>query len=275
MKSPLSPFGARRAERLTVGLTVSALAWFAGCNSDNQAPAMPPPGNSGLPSMPMPMPGQATLAGHVVDSAGNGVAGAVITVAETDGSATTDAAGAYGLMVPSDSTLTLKTTATGFASSFRGSLVVADQSASTGVDIVMMTPAEVTGANALGGVAQPETRGLIGLRLHSVSDACTLTGAHVSVFPPDAAKVVYARPGAMGALDTPDTSVDGVQGGVAIAAWLVDAMPPANMLMISVDHPACALMSSPPSTNGVVFTGALRADANALTVGDLFFDQQP
>src|SRR5262249_55035056 len=66
-----------------------------------------------LPKPPVVMTGQAQVSGLVRDGNGNAVSGATIAVAETDASTTSDATGAYVLKVPSDSTLTLVTTAMG------------------------------------------------------------------------------------------------------------------------------------------------------------------
>lgn len=257
----------------TLALAMVAPMLGAGC--EDKGSVAPPAYDSGVPVKPSPMPGQASLGGHVMDSAGAPVVGATVKIAETDAKAVTDAAGAYTLTVPSDSTVTLKAIADGFAASYRGSIVLADQVSVADFDVHMMTPAEVTNANALGGVAHPETRGLIALRLHSVADGCTTAGAHVSIYPPAAATVVYAQPAAAGAMDAPNPSIDAVQDGAAIGAWLVDVMPPANMLTITVEQSGCALAASSPSVGGLVFTGELRADAKALTVGDLFLGQTP
>jgi hypothetical protein len=258
----------------TAGAAMLACALALGaCQSGTAVPNMQAGDGGFVPVMPMPMPGQATLAGHVTDSAGNPIVGATVVIAETDGNAVTDAGGAYSMTVPSDSTLTVKATATNFAPAYRGSIMLAAQTALDTFDVTMLTPTEVAADNALiTSVTTPATRGLVALRLHSVNAACSLAGAHLAVSPPDAATVVYAQPSTTGGMDQPDLTVDGVQDGASIGVWLVDAFPPASWVTISISQPGCALMASSPSMNGMMFTGAWRADAAAFTEADLFFD---
>jgi hypothetical protein len=244
---------------------------LANCQSNTAVPTTHVVDGS-VPMMPMPMSGQATLGGHVLDSGGNPIAGATVIIAETDGSAVADAAGAYSMSVPSDSTLTVKATAPTFAPSYRGSIMLAAQTAIGDFDVTMLTPAEVSSANALvTSVTQPATRGLVALRLHTMSTSCTLTGAHLAVSPSGSATVVYARPSTAGGLDQPDTTADGVQDGATIGAWLLDAFPPATYAQISIAQPGCVLMAGSPSMNGMMFTGGWRAEAAAFTEADLYF----
>jgi hypothetical protein len=144
-----------------------------GCGS-TKAPD-PGPGTS-IPIMPMPMPGQALLAGHVSDEAGAPVAGATVTVAETDASTPTDAAGAYQLMVPADSTVTLVTAAAGFARTYRESVILAAQAMVTDFDVLLLSADRLTAMNATGSATSPATLGLMAIRLHSLGAACAPAG---------------------------------------------------------------------------------------------------
>ena len=224
-----------------------------------------------IPKMPMPMPGHASVAGRVLDSDGQGVPGATIKVAETDGTASSDAAGAYELAVPSDSTLTLLTSAPGFAPSYRESIVVADQALVTGFDVLVLPVDKITAVNTLSVPDQAATRGLMAVSLHSLSTFCVPAGARVSVSPPLAATVIYSRPGG-GGLDEPDLGLTAVQPGARIDFWLAGVVPPGNMLQIRVDQPGCHLLSESPRLNGVQFSGLRRVDVQSLTKAELFLD---
>jgi hypothetical protein len=259
-----------RLLRIAIGCALTGFV-TAGCGVDKSV-ARSPAGGGGVPVMPMPMPGSATLSGRVLDSSGQGVAGAIVKVAETDATTMTDATGVYQMSVNSDSTVTLVTTAGGFATSFRESIMLASQARVASFDVTLLPVAMVTQMNGLGVPAQATTRGLMAVRLHSNNPACVTAGAHLSVWPPLAATVVYSRPDGSGAVDQPDPSMDGVQAGAHVDVWLTGTIPPANMLTIKVDQPGCTLLSQSPSVDGLIFTGLRRVDAQSLTEADLFLD---
>ena len=89
--------GARRWWGVVVVLLMTAVA--PGCGGGNHV-GVQNADTPSIPKMPTPMPGNASVAGRVLDSDGQGVPGATIKVAETDGTASSDATGAYQLVVP-------------------------------------------------------------------------------------------------------------------------------------------------------------------------------
>jgi hypothetical protein len=252
----------------SVFAVVAVVAW-GGCGAEKPFDKTAV-GDANVPSMPTPMPGHAVLSGLVLDGNGQPVAGAKISIAETDGSAATDASGAYQITVPSDSTVTLLAAATGFATTYSESVVVAADATVPGFDLMLLGTDAVTSMNALGAPDQTANRGLMALRLHSMDAGCSLDGAHVSVYPPAAAKVVYSAPSTTGGVDQPDPTVDSVQPGASIPVWLTGAVPPGNMLMISVTAAGCQMMGGSPSIAGVVYPGLRHVAAQALTQADLF-----
>jgi hypothetical protein len=264
------------ARSLSGALTTLALSLAAlvggGCGRERAIDTTPVPDPT-LPEIPHPVPGQALLAGRVVDGAGQGVVGATVTVAETDATARTDADGVYQISIPSDSTITLAASATGFATTYRESVVVASQSMIPGFDLLVLPAADVTQMNALSMPDQADARGLMAIRVHSTSDSCLPAGARFSVWPPDTATVVYARPSDTGGVDYPDTSLDSVQTGAGIALWLTATLPPGNMLVLTLDQPGCRLAAQAPSLSGLVFSGRRFVAAKAFTEADLFIEQ--
>jgi hypothetical protein len=236
------------------------------CGSDRALTASP---DSGVPTMPTPMPGQATLAGVVRDATGAPVAGATLRIAETDVTATSDATGAYSIAVPSESTVTVVASADGFAKTYEESVTLTDGTAASGFDVRLLAPTDVTGKSALAGAATPDKLGVMAVRLQSSAAGCSLAGATLAVYPPDAAKVVYSQPGSGGALDQADATLSSVQAGTDVSAWLVAVIPPGNMLELTVTQAGCQAAPA-PSAGGMSFTGGLRADASALTEARLF-----
>ena len=221
--------------------------------------------------MPMPVVGEALLSGHVGSSDGTPVAGATILVAETDKKATADDTGAYQIMVPADSTVTLMASAAGWAATFRESVMLASQATISNFDFMMLTPEKVTTIGALGAPGKESTRGLIAIRLHSLAPGCVTAGAQITVWPPLAATVVYSRPASTsGGMDEPDMAMTGVQAGTTIQAWLAGTMPPGSGLVIDVSQVGCQRMQPSPSLQGMVFSGQRRVAIQALTEADLF-----
>jgi hypothetical protein len=248
--------------RVTVGVALTGVV-AAGCGAEKPI-AGSPVRVGDVPTTPVAMTGTAQVSGLVRDGAGNPVAGATIKVAEVDMAATSDAGGAYALTVPADSTLTLVTTAMGFATTFRGSMILAEGSKAAGFNVMLLTAAEVTRMNT-----QAATHGLVAVHLHSMNPACITAGARVSVWPPLAATIAYGRPSATGGLDEPDPALSGVEAGAHVDAWLADAIPPGNMFEIRVDQTGCTPTQA-PSQGGLLLTGERRVDAQALTEIDLF-----
>jgi hypothetical protein len=225
---------------------------------------------SAIPVMPKPMPGQATLAGLVLDRNGQPVAGATVRIAETNAVAQSDAAGAYQIAVPSDSTVTLATTAMGFATTYRESVVVASGVAITGFDVLVLPNADVVTMNAFGAAAQASTGGLTAVRLHRMDTGCVTDGAVASLWPTAAGTVVYSRPSGTGGLDEPDPTLTSVQPGAQIALWLSGTISPGAMLTIRIRGAGCQVMAAAPSLNGLVYQGQRRVDALALTQAEIF-----
>lgn len=263
----------RSSPRTAGCLAVCALVTVAvvGCGTEKAVSVQGVDGSS-LPTMPMPMPGSASLAGRVRDADGNGVPGATIKVAETDGTTTTNVTGDYQMMVPSDSTVTLLTTAPGFASNFRESIVLANQAAVADFDILVLSVDTVSRLDGLGNPALVTTRGLMAVRLHSLSQTCVIAGARVSIWPPQAATVMYSQPNTTGGLEEPDAGMDSVQAGTGIGVWLLGVIPPGNQWQIEVNQTGCRQLTGSPSMGGMLFPGLRRVDAQVLTEADLFFE---
>lgn len=254
---------------LLAGLTGTGLV-ASGCSQSKSLTELPAERAVVIPATPMPLTGQARLAGVVRDGSGNAISGATVKIAETDATVPTDATGAFAMMVPSDSTLTFVTTAMGYAPSFRESIVLADRAMVTGFDLSLVSTADVMRINTLAAPTVAATRGLMAVRLHSLSATCATAGAKLTVWPPLAATVIYNRPSEMGGPDEPDPTLTNVQAGAHVDAWLAGTIPPGNLIRISIDQPACALMDAAPSVDGLQLTGLLHVDAQSSTEADFY-----
>jgi hypothetical protein len=254
--------------RLTIAVGVGVVA-AAGCGGQKVAGS--PSGAGEVPKTPAVMAGQAQVSGLVRDGDGNAVVGATVRVAESESAATSDATGAYQLSVPADSTLTLVTTAAGFATTYRESIMLAEGVMASGFDVMLLPVAEVTRVNGMVPNVPADMRGLVAVRLHSLKATCVTAGARVSVWPPLAATVVYGRPSDTGGLDEVDTALSGVEAGARVDAWLAGAVPPGNMFEVRVDRPGCGAAQA-PSQGGLLLTGQRRVDAQALTQIELFLE---
>src|SRR5262245_43583430 len=144
--------------RAALGFALTVLA-ATGCGQGKNN-SIDPIRKGTVPQMPKPIVGAATISGTVRDAAGGTVAGATVRVAETDATVTTNAAGAYTLTIPSDSTITLATSAPGFATSYRESIMLAHTAAATGLDVMLVPVADVNRFTALAFPAETATRGL-------------------------------------------------------------------------------------------------------------------
>jgi hypothetical protein len=257
----------------------TALLAALGCGINWNDPGSVPPEMFTPAPTPPPTTGQARLAGRAVDENGLGVAGAHVQVAETGAATDTDANGAYALPVLADSTVTLAASAPGMADTYRDSVLVAADAAVQGFDLMLLSPDEIAQMNALGAAAlgggDQVDAGVVAIRLHGDGAGCAPDGAHLSLWPPRAAAVTYSRPSGGAGLDQPDPSVDGVQPGAAVGAWLLAAAPPGNMMAIGVDLPGCRVAPAPPPADGLTFSGARHVVAGALTVSDLFLEATP
>lgn len=253
------------AQRLHHFTALAALClWGCGADGARVSPL-------DVPARPEPMPGQASLAGHVIDASGHGVQGATIGIAETDAVATTDASGAYQVDVPSDSTITLFASAGGMASTYRESVVLASGAMVTDFDVRLLTTTELAAVNMLGQPGVAAMRGAMAIQLHALDSGCTVAGAHVSVFPATAGTVVYSAPASgSGGLDLPDPTLQEVQVGATTAVWLATAMPSGNMLRIEVQKEGCQPTTESADLGGVMYPGLRYVAATSLTQADLF-----
>jgi hypothetical protein len=263
-----------RRDRILIWGGATLLAVVSTACEDKSSGTLPVTGN--VPVRPTPAVGQAMVSGTIVGDDGRPVGGATVKIAENDEMATSDAAGVYQILVPSDSTITMVAAAPGFTSTFRESILVAANATVTGFDFLLVSPATLMTYNTMGAPGQESTRGVMAVRLHSMDPACQPAGATVTVWPPLAAKVIYSQPAAAaGGIDRPDPTLTSVAAGANVQFWLAGVMPPGNLLRIQVQQPGCQLGASSPSLDGLLYPGERHVVAGALTEADLFLGRTP
>lgn len=215
-----------------------------------------------FPETPTTGTDQATVTGRVVDVAGVPLAGATVALRSIDTHATTDAAGAFSLTVPANTTLTLSATAPGMATTLVQQFLMSP-SAHTAFDISVFTSDHVKnlaamGTNAMGGV--------IAIAVKSLSGAPVSPGATLELTPDNLGRVMYA-PAGNGMADPDPTMMTLVPGSTPIA-WALGVQPHVTIMKLSLHG---VTQAGPPyAIDDVVWPGTFTVDAGSLTLLTLF-----
>src|ERR1041384_7213852 len=124
------------------------------------------------PESPSVASERATVSGHVVDAQGVAIAGATVAVRASGEHAMTDAAGAFSLDVPANTTLTLSASAPSMAPTLLQQLMVSP-SANAAVEISMVTADHFKQLAAMG---HNPAGGVVAVALKSMSGTGSLGG---------------------------------------------------------------------------------------------------
>jgi hypothetical protein len=241
--------------RLVAGFVV-ALASLAGC-AENQdahtAPETPTVGND-----------RASVTGRVVDTAGNPVPGATVTVRASGEHATADAAGAFTLDVPANTTLTLAATAPSMAPTLLQQFLVSPGAAAA-IDIPVITADRFKTLVAMG--SNP-AGGIVAVAMKSLSGAGSVGGATVELTP-SLGRVMYAAAGA--GMADPDPAMAAVAPSVQSDesyAWAVGVQPHVSIMEVALR--GVAQIETPYAIDDIIWPGTFTVDAGALTLVTLF-----
>ncbi len=229
------------------------VASLTGC-ADNLAPHT-------APETPTVGNDRATVTGHVVDTSGVPVAGAMVTVRTSGEHATADATGAFTLDVPADTTLTLSATAPNMAPTLLQQFLVAPGASGT-VEIPMVTSDHFKNLVGMGGTA---TGGVVAVALKSMSGSSSLAGATVELTP-SLGRVMYAASGA--GMADPDPSMAMVVQGDDPYAWALGVQPHVSIMQLALH--GVAQVAPPYAIDEVIWPGTFTVDAGALTLVTLF-----
>ena len=215
-----------------------------------------------FPETPTTGADRATVTGHVTDVNGVPIAGASVTLRSIDAHATTDAAGAFSLDVPANTTLTLAATAPSMATTLVQQFLMSP-GAHTAFDIPVLTTDHVKNLVAMGSNA---AGGAIAIAVKSLSGAPVSAGATLELTPSNLGKVLYApqRPG----MPDPDPTMMALVPGSTPIAWALGVQPHVTTMKLTLHGVSQA--EAPYAIDDVVWPGTFTVDAGSLTLLTLF-----
>jgi Carboxypeptidase regulatory-like domain len=195
-----------------------------------------------------------------MDPSGAPLAGATVTVRSSGEHATADAAGAFTLDVPANTTLTLSASAPNMAPTLLQQFLVAP-GAIGAVEIPMVTGEHFKALVGMGGNA---AGGVVAVALRSLSGSGSLTGATVELTP-SLGRVMYA---ATGGMVDPDPAMAMVVQGDDAYVWALGVQPHVSIMQLALR--GVAQIAPPYAIDEVVWPGTFTVDAGALTLVTLF-----
>lgn len=239
------------SERLTWFVVVAAS--LAGC-ADGLSPR-------NAPETPTTENARATVNGHVVDTHGAPVAGAVVAVRASGEHATADASGAFVLDVPANTTLTLAASAPNMAPTLLQQFMVSPGT-SGAVEIPLVTTDHY---KSLIGMGANPGGGVVVVSLKSMSGSASLAGATVELTP-SLGRVMYTPTSA--GMEDPDPAMAAVMQGDDPYAWAIGVQPHVSIMQLAL-HGVTAI-APPYAIDDITFPGSFTVDAGALTLVTLF-----
>ena len=204
---------------------------------------------------------RATISGHVVDAQGVAIAGATVAVRASGEHAMTDAAGAFSLDVPANTTLTLSASAPSMAPTLLQQLMVSP-SANAAVEISMVTADHFKQLAAMG---HNPAGGVVAVALKSMSGTGSLGGATVELTP-NLGRVMY--PSTSDGMTDPDPAMAAAVPGAGSYAWALGVQPHVTIMELSLH--GVAQVEAPYAIDDIIWPGTFTVDAGALTLVTLF-----
>ena len=201
--------------------------------------------------------GRATVVGHVLDTQGAPIAGAAVAVRASGEHTTTDAAGAFTLDVPANTTLTLAATSPNMAPTLVQQFMVTP-GMHAALEIPMVTSDRYKSLVAMG--ANP-SGGVVLVAMKSISGSGSFAGTTVELTP-SLGRVVYA-PTSLGMAD-PDPTMPAVAQGNDPYAWVVGVQPHVSIMELALH--GVSQLESPYAIDEVTWPGTFTVDAGALTL---------
>jgi Carboxypeptidase regulatory-like domain len=235
---------------------VVVMASLAGCAENvvtHTAPETPTTGTD-----------RATVTGHVLDTTGAAVAGAVVTVRSSGEHATVDSTGAFTLDVPANTTLTLSATAPSMAPTLLQQFLVSTGTTAQ-LDIPLITSDRFKSLVAMG---MNPSGGVVAVAVKSLSGAGSVGGATVALTP-SLGRMMYAPAGGMVNPDpTMAAVVPSATQGEESYAWALGVQPHVSIMQFALH--GVAQIEPPYAIDDVIWPGSFTVDAGALTLVTLF-----
>jgi hypothetical protein len=206
---------------------------------------------------------RAIVTGHVVDANGVAIPGAAVGLRATGEHTTSDAAGAFSLDVPANSTLTLAATAPGMTTTLLQQFLVSTGT-SAAIEIPLLTADHFKSLVTLG--ANP-AGGVVAIAVRSISGAPgSAAGATVDITPANLGRMMYAPDHA--GMPDPDPAMTAVVAGADPYAWALGVQPHVSIMKFTL-HGAPQI-DLPYAVDDIIWPGTFTVDAGALTLVTLF-----
>jgi hypothetical protein len=243
--------------RRVAGFVVVLVASLAACAEDQVAHT--------APETPTVANDRATVTGHVLDTSGAPVVGAVVAVRTSGEHATTDSTGAFTLDVPANTTLTLAASAPSMAPTLLQQFLVSP-GASASVELPMVTSDHFKTLVAMG---MNPSGGVVAVAMKSLSGSGNVAGATVQLTP-SLGRVMYTATG-VGMAD-PDPAMAAVLPTVAQGdesyAWALGVQPHVSIMQLTMH--GVSQVEPPYAIDDIIWPGTFTVDAGALTLVTLF-----
>jgi len=242
------------SNNLSVACFAVVVVSSAGC-ADNLAPHT-------APETPTVATDRATVTGHVVDTNGVPVAGAVVVLRSSGEHTTADSAGAFALDVPANTTLTLAASAPNMAPTLLQQLMISPGTTAATAEIPMVTSDHF---KSLVGLSANPSGGVVLVSLKSMSGAGSVAGATVELTP-SLGRVMYTATSA--GMADPDPAMAAVVQGSEPYAWVVGVQPHVTIMQLAMH--GVAQVEPPYAIDDLTWPGTFTVDAGALTLVTLF-----
>ena len=222
---------------------------------------------SDVPVIPHVSVGTARVSGRVVDLSRIPLAGIRVSCAESDAAVVTLDDGRWSLEVPADSSVTLRAVAVDPASVYKdstfGPVQLSSRAVFEGVELLSVPGSTIGGLNGI--ASGDENRGVIALRVVSLTGRCTPDDGEVEVSQTSTARAVYNLPGT----SQPDRTLVRMQPNTRPQAWL-SGVAPGSYYSVKFTKPGCAQLPYPVAYQKVSWLEGFRIQPKALTLVTLF-----
>ena len=222
---------------------------------------------SEVPVIPHVQVGTASLSGRVVDLSNIPVPAMTVSCAESDDSFVTGEDGKWRITVPADTSITLRSVAVDPKNVYKdttfGPIQLSARMAMEDLELLSV-PGSTTGG--LNGIASgDENRGVIALKIVSLTGKCTADDGTVEIDQTATARAVYNLPGT----SQPDRNLTQIQPNTFPQAW-ISGLAPGSYYSVRFRKPGCAQLPYPVAYQQVSWLAGFRVQAKALTMVTVF-----
>ena len=224
---------------------------------------------SEVPSTPFIVVGIATVSGRVLDLSNIPVANMRVTCSENDASVVTGDDGKWTLVVPADTSITLRSVPVDplnvYKDSSFGPFQLSNRARLEDVELLSVPGSTIGGLNAIAG--GDEIRGVLAVKVISINGKCTPDDGTIELVQTTTARAVYNLPNT----SQPDRNLSKMQPNTHPQAWL-SGIAPGTYQAVKFTKPGCTQLPYPVAYQKVSWLGGFRLQAKALTQIVVFID---